>query len=43
MSNRFDGEGLVGFVQKPYNPEELEASLRQVCADNTQGLPIDVS
>jgi len=43
VANRFDGVGLIGFVQKPYNPDELEESLRLACADNTQGLPIDVS
>jgi len=31
IANRFTGEGLVGFVQKPYNPEELEKSLRLAC------------
>jgi len=31
VTNRFDGSGLAGFVQKPYNLNELEKSLRLAC------------
>ena len=33
VTSRFAGEGLVGFIQKPYRSDSLRAKLRMVLGD----------
>lgn len=34
-TNRFTGQGLAGFIQKPYTPEALKIKMQEVFRDSS--------